>query len=111
MRLARRKLGLDEKRVIFHRASSQVTTVRGMSTRRVVDMSDKSLSESGLLRLRVDRQPDYGNVVQVPCTGCGKVAVLNPININREFWGAELVCPVCHGPTPVREADPDRPTP
>jgi hypothetical protein len=82
-----------------------------MSTRRVVDISDKSISESGLLRLRVDRQPDYGNVVQVPCTGCGKVAVLNPININREFWGAELVCPVCHGPTPVREADPDRPTP
>jgi len=59
----------------------------------------------------VERQPDSGNVVQMPCPRCGRLTVLDPRRMTEDDPGVNLHCHQCVQAIPVRDTDPDRPVP
>jgi hypothetical protein len=61
---------------------------------------------------RVERQPDYGNVVHVDCRKCGSSNLLDPTRMQAEKGGRVfLICTACKKRFRVRRRDIARPAP
>jgi hypothetical protein len=74
---------------------------------RKVSLGDQ---EQSTRRPRVDRRPDYGNVIYIDCRRCGTRVLLDPARMEHKL-GVLLLCRQCGQRFLVRHTDILRPAP